>query len=146
MRRNILGLLILVVLLGTGGCATTVPTMAELQPAPENKIFANQVRTEGNAEVSVLRDKSFSGSVVDYRLLVDGKLSAQLAWGEFVVLSLPAGDRVIEVRHPSALVGSIGDSTTLRAEPNGKYYYRINSDHGQIRLLRTTVESVKPAL
>ncbi|MBU2538120.1 MAG: DUF2846 domain-containing protein [Proteobacteria bacterium] len=134
-------LILTIVALSVVGCATTVPTMAELQPVPENRVFANQLQTEGNAELAVLRDKSFSGSAVDYRLFVDGKLSAQLAWGEFVIMSLPAGERIIEIRHPSPLVGAIGDSATLRAEPNVTYYYRVNSDSGQIRLLRTTAES-----
>lgn len=137
-------LILIIAAVAVVGCATTVPTMSELQPIPENRIFANQLRADGNAELSIFRDKSFSGSAIDYRIFIDGELSAQLAWGEFVFLSLPAGEHVIEVRHPSTLIGAIGDSTTLRAESNAQYYYRVNSDAGQIRLLRTTVESIKP--
>jgi hypothetical protein len=95
--------------------------------------------------VTIARDKSFAGSAVDYRIFLDGRLSAQLAWGEYVVFGVLPGERVIEVRHPSALVGAIGDSATLRADPKGRYFYRINSDLGQIRLLRTTEESLKSA-
>lgn len=125
------------------GCATTMPTMAELDPVPAERVFANQARVVGNAELNILRDRAFAGCAIDYRLFVDGRLSAQLAMGEFVVLSIPAGERVIEVRHPNPMIGAIGDSATLRAEPNAQYYYRVNSDLGQIRLLRTTAESVK---
>ncbi len=125
------------------GCATTLPTISELEQVPEERRFAHQTSKEGGAVLTVLRDKAFTGGGVDYRLFVDGKLSAQLAWGEFVVLYVLPGERVIEVRHPSALLGAIGDSTTLRAEPDGKYFYRINSDIGQIRILRTTEDSIK---
>lgn len=138
-------ILLLIALFSTmaAGCATTIPTMAELQPTPAERVFANQTRVEGNAELNILRDKAFSGSAIDYRLFVDGRLSAQLAMGEFVILSIPAGERVIEVRHPSSVIGAVGDSATLRAEPNAQYYYRVNSDFGQIRLLRTTADSVR---
>lgn len=124
------------------GCATTLPAISDLKPIPEDRRFAGRAPVEGGATLTVLRDKSFAGSAVDYRIFVDGQLSAQLAWGEFVLLHIASGERVIEVRHPSALLGAIGDSATLRAEAAGKYFYRINSDLGQIRLLRTTEESV----
>ncbi len=69
-------------------------------------------------------------------------LSCQLAVGEFTTLYIDAGERVIEVRHPNEWIGSIGDSNTLRAESDGRYFYRINSDIGQIRLLLTAESSV----
>jgi hypothetical protein len=125
------------------GCATTLPTIAELKPVAADRRFANPTLGDSGVSLTVLRDKSFAGSAVDYRLFIDGKLSAQLAWGEFVTLPIALGERVIEVSHPSALVGAIGDSATLRAESGGRYFYRINSDLGQIRLLRTIEESTK---
>ena len=124
------------------GCATNQPLMSELKPIAKERHFAANVPIEGGASVTLLRDQSFAGSAVDYRILIDGRLSAQLAWGEFVVMHVPSGERVIELRHPSATLGAIGDSTTLRAEPAAKYFYRITSDVGQMRLLRTTAESV----
>ena len=116
--------------------------MTDLKPVTEDRRFSNQTPSEGNVTLTVLRDKAFAGAIVDYSLLIDGKLCAEIGWGEFVVLYMLPGERVIEVRHPNPWAGSIGDSTTLRAELNGKYFYRINSDVGQIRLLRTTEESV----
>lgn len=125
----------------SSGCATTVPKMADLTPVADDRRFSNQTPADGNVVVIVLRDKAFAGGGVNYRLLIDGKLAAKVAAGEFVVLYVSPGEHVIEVRHPSALLGAIGDSSTLRAEANVKYFYRINSDLGQIRLLRTTEDS-----
>lgn len=126
------------------GCATTAPKLSELQKIPSEREFAYQIPQPGTASITILRDKAFAGSAVAYKLLVDGTLSAQIRSGEFILLYIPMGERVIEVRHPSARLGAIGDSATVRANSGERYYYRINSDLGQIRLLRTTEESINP--
>lgn len=126
-----------------GGCATTIPTLSDSKKIPAEKYFAHQNPQQGSASLTVLRDRAFAGSAVDYRLLIDGTLSAQISAGEFATLYIPTGERVIEIRHPSAFIGTAGDSAILRAEENMKYYYRINSDLGQMRLLRTTEASIE---
>lgn len=92
--------------------------------------------------MTVVRDKAFAGSLVAYQVLIDGTVAAKLRSGEMVTLYVGAGDRIIEVRHPSPSIGAIGDSETVRAEAGTSYYFRVNSDLGQIRLLRTTAESM----
>lgn len=137
--KTCLAALLLVVLTG---CATTVPTTADLIPTPPDRITANKAKQPDSATITILRDKAFVASAIDWRILVDGALSAQVAWGEFAVLYLKPGERVIEVRHPSPTIGMIGDSTTLRAEPGAAYFYRINADVGMVKLLRTTSEAI----
>lgn len=124
------------------GCATTLPKLSELSPVPPARQL-KQEKSASDATLTIARDKSFAGSLVGYKILLDGHLAAEISAGEFLVLGAAPGERVVEVRHPSALVGSIGDSVTLRAEPKAKYFFRINSDVGQIRLLRTTEESLR---
>lgn len=125
------------------GCATTAPMLSELRPAPPTREYAFRTPKAGNdAMLTVLRDSAFAGSAVAYHLIVNGELAARIRAGEFVRLYVPSGDVVIEVRHPSAHFGAIGDSASLTAEPRGRYFYRINSDLGQIKLLRTTASSV----
>ena len=124
------------------GCASTVPTTAELKPTPDARLFDNKTAQADSAKLTILRDRGFAGSAIDWRVLIDGKLSAQIAWGEFAVLYIPPGERVIEVRHPSPTIGVIGDSSTLRAERSGAYFYRINADVGIVKLLRTTSEAI----
>jgi hypothetical protein len=138
-----LHLMLLLATLFIGGCATTIPTLSDSKKITPEKHFAYQNPQQGNASLTVLRDRAFAGSAVDYRLLIDGILSAQISAGEFATLYIPAGERVIEIRHPSAFIGTAGDSATLRAEENMKYYYRINSDLGQMPLLRTTEASIE---
>lgn len=124
------------------GCATTVPTTAELKPTPLERITANKAKEPDSATLTILRDKGFVGSAIDWRILVDGTPTAQIAWGEFAVLYVKPGERIIEVRHPSPTIGMVGDSTTLRAEPGAVYFYRINADVGMVKLLRTTSEAL----
>jgi hypothetical protein len=124
------------------GCATTLPTIEASIPVPASRVLAFNAAGVGNATLTIVRDKSFAGSAVDYLLLIDGVLAARIGYGEYVALHIPAGERIIELRHPSPLVGAVGDSATLRVDPGARYYYRINSDVGQLRLLRTTAESI----
>lgn len=121
---------------------STVPTIDSSRQITADRQLALQAPVADGASVIVLRDRSFSGSLVNYRLLVDGKVAAELGTGEYVTLHVPAGECLLEVRHPSATLGAIGDSQTLRADARARYYYRVNSDIGQIRLLRTTEESI----
>lgn len=124
------------------GCATTVPTTADLKPTPQERITASRTKEPDSATLTILRDKGFVGSAIDWRVLIDGMPAAQIAWGEFAVLYVKPGERIIEVRHPSPTIGMVGDSTTLRAEPGAAYFYRINADVGVVKLLRTTSDAI----
>lgn len=121
-------------------CSST-PRQAELTPAAQARVFLLQDKLPGSASVTLLRDKAFWGAGVNYRVLVDGAIAADLGWGEWVSFQLQPGERLIELRHPSPTMGAVGDSATLNAQPNGHYFYRINSELGQMRLLRTTEAS-----
>ena len=125
-----------------GGCATTVPTTADLQPTPQDRITTHRAKEPDSAMPTILRNKGFVGSAIDWRVLIDGTPAAQIAWGEFAVLYVKPGERIIEVRHPSPTIGMVGDSATLRAESGAAYCYRINADDGVVKLLRTTSEAV----
>lgn len=134
---------VLAVLLSASVAAcSTVPTIDTSKQIASDRQLALQAPVPDGASVIVLRDRSFVGSMVNYRLLVDGKVAAELGTGEYVTLHVPPGERLLEVRHPSTLIGAIGDSNTLRAESGTRYYYRVNSDIGQVRLLRTTEDSI----
>jgi hypothetical protein len=138
--------LIAPLLLALGGCATTTPTLSELVPADPARVSFQQAPAADSASLTVARDKAFAGSAVNYLLLIDGRLAAKIATGEFVRFDLPAGEHILEIRHPSATLGAVGDAAVLKAEPAAKYFYRINSDVGVMRLLRTTEASLLEGL
>lgn len=140
MRASLV-LAVLVLVTGSG-CATSVPTMSELRLVPAARTFAAaQSRSPGAATITVMRDKAFAGGAVDYQLLLDGELIARIGRGEYVVALAEPGERVLEVRHPAETWGTPGDSQSWRLEPAGDYYFRINSDVGLMRLVRTTRSS-----
>lgn len=122
------------------GCATTTPAISELSPVPRERIASVPATGATPASITIARDRSFAGSAVNYRLLVDGVLVAQIATGEYLHLQIPAGERVLEVR-PNNTWGAAGDAATLQVSPGGRYAFRINSDAGLIKLLRTADES-----
>jgi hypothetical protein len=128
--------------MAVGGCATTTPTLAASKPVSTDRVLAFGSPIERSARLVVVRDQAFAGSLVAYDLLVDGTLAAKARTGEMVTFFVLPGERILEVRHPSPRLGAIGDSDTVRAEEGRDYYFRINSDLGQIRLLRTTAESL----
>jgi hypothetical protein len=124
------------------GCATTTPTIAQSKSVPSDRVLAFNSPDSGNVRLTIVRDKAFAGSAVAYQILIDGTVSAKLRAGEMATFYVGTGDRILEVRHPSSIVGAIGDSETIHAEAGNSYYFRINSDLGQIRLVRTTAESM----
>jgi hypothetical protein len=129
-------------IISASGCATTTPTLAASKSVSADRILAFGSPAGNSARLVVVRDRAFAGSIINYHLLVDGTLAAKVGGGEVVTLFVDPGERILEVRHPSATMGAVGDSDTVRAEDGVACYFRINSDLGQIRLLRTTAESV----
>ena len=127
-----------------GGCATVVPTLSDSKPIPKAQVFANAAQAPGAGTVTVLRDRALSGSALRYRLLIDGKLSAKIAIGEFVTFYLPPGEHLVELRNPIPRGGPFGDSLILQVTPGAEYFFRVVSDAEQMRLLRTTKDSVSP--
>jgi len=142
MRTRLFAAVVVVAALSLAGCATTTPTISESKSAPSDRILAFASADAGDVRLIVVRDKAFAGSAVAYQVLIDGTVSAKLRAGEMATFHVHAGDRILEVRHPSATFGAIGDSDAIRTEAGSSYYSRINSDLGQIRLLRTTAESM----
>lgn len=124
------------------GCATTLPTLQSTKPVPIERLTVTPSPGAETASITIVRDSAFAGSLVNYRILIDGIVMARIAAGEFVALSVPAGDRIIEVRHPSESLGAAGDAQTVHVEKGSNLYFRINSDLGQIKLLPTTAASV----
>ncbi len=125
------------------GCATSTPRLSDLKPIEDDRRLSFGSPVENGASITFLRLQSFAGSAANYQLLIDGETGARLAFGEHVTLFVKSGERIIEVRGPELLgMGGIADSTTLMADPGGKYFYRIASDIGKIQLLRTTEQSV----
>lgn len=90
----------------------------------------------------VVRDNAFAGSMVKYQLFIDGFLVAKIGAGEHVELCVESGYRLIELKHPLPMIGAIGDSVEIQVHPSRKYAFRINSDLGIIRLLRTTTPQI----
>lgn len=142
MRRRIFAAVIAVAGSLLGGCATTTPTIAESKAAPPDRILAFASPEAGDVRLIIVRDNAFAGGAVAYQVVIDGTVSAKLRAGETATFHVRAGDRILEVRHPSSTLGAIGDSETVHTEAGSSYYFRINSDLGQIRLLRTTPESM----
>lgn len=119
------------------GC-TTLPTVNGTKPIPANRTFALQAEAPGTAAITIIRDSSFAGSAIRYRVLIDGVLAAMIWTGERGTFYVPPGEHVIEVQHPDSGIGAIGDSDAVQATTAGRYFYRVNSDVGMIKLLRTT--------
>lgn len=136
MKITTFGLLTLVLT----GC-TTLPTVNGTRPIPANRVFALQAESPGAAAITVIRDSSFAGSAIRYRVLIDGVLAARISTGERGTFYVKPGEHVIEVRHPDSGIGAIGDSDAVQAVASAKYFYRVNSDLGLIKLLRTTEAS-----
>jgi DNA-directed RNA polymerase subunit H (RpoH/RPB5) len=136
VKITTLGLLSLLL----AGC-TTLPTINGTDPIPANRLFALQTETPGAAAVTIIRDSSFAGSAIRYRVLIDGMLAAMIWTGERATFYVQPGEHVIEVQHPDSGLGAIGDSDAVQAVASGRYFYRVNSDLGMIKLLRTTVVS-----
>jgi hypothetical protein len=123
------------------GCST-LPTVSDTTPVPTDRMrtpFASP--TQESAKLVLLRDTSAAGGMVAYVIIVNGTEAARIRTGERAELYVPQGDTLIEIRHPSVHFGAAGDSATLTAKPGMAYFFRINSDLGQIKLLRTSESS-----
>jgi len=125
------------------GCATSnYPPVSEFKPTPQERLFATHESSGNEAIVTVLRVAIMPGSLMNYHLLVDGKLAAKIGNGEFADLYVKPGERIIEIRHPHETMGFLGNSVALNAEPNERYFYYLHLNAGQLVLMRTTGESV----
>ena len=141
MRTLLQGVALAVAVLASG-CANITPRMQSLPPSPSDRVAAFRVPTEGAAEVHVMRPSSFAGVAINYQLSLDGQLAAAIGSGERVTLYVPPGEHLLELRHPSQILGATGDSASFTAVREGRYYFVINSDIGSMRLLRTTAGAV----
>lgn len=124
------------------GCANVTPRMQSLPQSPSDRLGAFRSPTEGSAEVHVMRPMTFVGIAINHQLSLDGQLVAAIGSGERVTLYVPPGEHLLELRHPSQILGATGDSASFTATSGGRYFFVINSDLGSMRLLRTTAGAV----
>lgn len=102
--RNLLGAMLLVLL---AGCATTPTPSESADPVPGDRLYAYQQNTGGEATLVVTRDNGFLGSACNTRLMIDGRLAAEIGPGETAKFYIPAGDVILGVNSNSVCGGGL---------------------------------------
>jgi len=92
--RKLLGAVLLVLL---AGCSTTPIPSESADPVPAERLYANQQKSDGDATLVVTRDNGFVGSACNTRLMIDGRLVAEIGEGETAKFYIPAGDIILGV-------------------------------------------------
>ena len=92
MVANPFMLIVVSIVLGITGCATsTIGTGA----AEETRTKFPHRSTAHSEPIVVKRNKSFAGSICNDRIFADGKPIADLAIGEKIEFTLPAGHHIL---------------------------------------------------
>jgi hypothetical protein len=110
--RLALGLLgaLLLVACTTHGPVGTLPVL----PDPEQA-----------AEIVVIREWRFIGAGGNFTVVLDGAPIYGIAVDEHVVLRVSPGDHIITISRRGPFLNDA--ATTVRAEPRGRYYYRLET-------------------
>lgn len=87
------------------GCATSPISADKADPVPSSRLFAFGGQAE--AQLIVTRDSGLYGAGCNYRLYIDGTLSAEFASGEVAKFGIKPGKHIIGLK-PSAACGGWG--------------------------------------
>lgn len=87
------------------GCSTSPISADRADPVPQSRLYA--FGSHADAQLVVTRDSGLYGSGCNYRLYIDGTLSAEFASGEVAKFGLKPGKHILGVK-PSAACGGFG--------------------------------------
>lgn len=99
------GLFLCLPLVILAGCMTSPISANRADPVPHSRLYA----FGGNAggQIVVTRDSGLYGSGCNYRLYIDGTLSAEFASGEVARFGVKPGKHILGIK-PSSACGGFG--------------------------------------
>ncbi len=100
--KYLIGAMALVLL---AGCSTSPISVDKADPVPQSRIYAFSNKTD--AQIVVTRDSGLYGAGCNYRLYIDGTLSAEFASGEVAKFGVKPGKHILGIK-PSAACGGWG--------------------------------------
>lgn len=91
MRKEVmlLGCLVL------AGCVTQPPATNHIRTPSQDRLFAFQSESDGDAQIIVTRDVGMAGAGCFAAVFIDGKVVAKLATGERAVFHVSSGDHLL---------------------------------------------------
>jgi hypothetical protein len=98
------------------GCTTHGRAVGFLPPLPN---------PEQAAEIVVIREWRFIGGGANFSVVLDSVPLYRLAVDEHVVLRVPPGDHILTISRRGPFLNDA--AATVRAEPRGRYYYRLET-------------------
>jgi uncharacterized protein YbdZ (MbtH family) len=88
-------ILLVSIVLGLAGCATSAVPVDQAVEVPQVRVFSYQNAVSDGGTLTVVRDKGFLGGGCYYGLYVNKARVASLDTGEKVNLQLPAGEWMV---------------------------------------------------
>lgn len=113
------------------GCVST----GTLGPLPAVSDVSNA------AEIVVGRERRFVGSGNTLPVTLDGVRLFGLRVGEHVVVKVDPGDHIVGTQYMGLTFGWEDVTVVVRAEPKGRYYFRIDPAMGQALLNPISAEA-----
>ena len=141
------GWMVLGVILGLAGCATSPVGRDAAKPAPASRLYAYQgAPSATDGTLTVIRDSGFLGKGCGILVYVDGKEAALLAAGEKVSFNVPQGDHLLAAGpsgHGLCGVGGGKDGEArvikLTATPAHEELFRIAMTQDAISIMQTSL-------
>ena len=110
------------------GCSTSPISAENAKPVPRDRAFSFQSVSTGNSTLIVTRDSGFTGGGCNTKIMLNGKLAAEVGAGESVTFHLPPGDVIIGADGKGICSGGLKErELTLQAGSVKRYRISIDS-------------------
>ena len=95
------------------------------------------------AEIVVGRERRFLGSGPTVPVTLDGVRLFGLRVGQYVVIKVDPGDHIVGTQYMGITFGWEDVTVLVRAEANGRYYFRIDPAMGQLLLNAISADAAR---